>query len=325
MNFGEFIKSRTWRLVQNYIYSWGAAVVLIGALFKLQHMPGAGVFLGVGLSIEALIFFVSAFEPMMEHPDWKRVFPQLRNGEEEAENVEAYKELDKQYEGFGMGGGKGASVSTGISGVELPSDLKDKITKSIENLSKTASSLNDIAAATTATDSFVKNLNGASASIKSVVEANQKASGEMEKSIESISSSYQAAASAIKSSADKALSGISGAVDTLSSNSQKVSEALSAGYKEISTTAGKYSENIEMVNKNLAALNTAYEMQLKSVEKVGEYVGNYSRGVDQIGKLIETSLSETQKFNEKAKVMNDNIQALNNVYGNMLGALNVKK
>lgn len=329
MNFGEIIKSKTWKLIQNYIYSWGAAVVLIGALFKLQHLPGAGIFLGIGLSIEALIFFISAFEPLMEHPDWKRVFPQLRDGAEEEDAVAEYKELDEHFKGFGMGGGSGASNSnnnsTGISGIEIPSELKEKITKSIENLSKTASGLSDIAAATTAAGNFVKNLNGASESIHSVVEANQKVSGEMEKSVEAISSSYQSAAVTIKASADKALQGITTSVDTLSVNSQKVSEALSSGYKEITANAGKYSDNIEMVNKNLAALNTAYEMQLKNVGKVEEYVGNYAHGVDQIGKLIETSISATQKFNEKTKEMNDNIQALNNVYGNMLGALNVKK
>jgi gliding motility-associated protein GldL len=79
-NIGDFLHSKRWKLMQNYIYSWGASVVLIGALFKLEHLPGASVFLGVGLSIEAIIFFVSAFEPMMELPDWKVIYPQFRTG-----------------------------------------------------------------------------------------------------------------------------------------------------------------------------------------------------------------------------------------------------
>jgi gliding motility-associated protein GldL len=334
MNFGEILESKTWKLIQNYIYSWGASVVLIGALFKLQHLPGAGLMLGVGLSIEAIIFFISAFEPMMDHPDWKRVYPQLRDGGEDEKEKTLLAELDKKYfnkpvsiDGAALShgnGGNGGHVA-GIQGIELPADLKEKITKSIENLAKTASGLSDITAATVATDNFVKNLNQAAASIGSVVTANQKVSGEMEKSVEAITSSYQTAAQAIKSSAEKTYEGVSTSVNDLTTASQKVSESLTSGYKNISNSASKYAENVEVINKNLAALNTAYEMQLKGAGKVDEMVSNYSKGVDQIGKLLEASLAETQKFNQGTKDMNENIQALNKVYGNMLGALNVKK
>lgn len=331
MNFGEILESKTWKLIQNYIYSWGASVVLIGALFKLQHLPGAGLMLGVGLSIEAIIFFISAFEPMMDHPDWKRVYPQLRDGGEDEKEKALLEELDKKFfnkpvsiDGAALGQGNGGN-GAGIQGIELPADLKEKITKSIENLAKTASGLSDITAATAATDNFVKNLNQAAASIGSVVTANQKVSGEMEKSVEAITSSYQTAAQAIKSSAEKTYEGVSSSVNDLTTASQKVSESLTSGYKNISNSASKYSENIEVINKNLAALNTAYEMQLKGAGKVDEMVSNYSKGVDQIGKILEASLAETQKFNQGTKEMNENIQALNKVYGNMLGALNVKK
>ena len=59
------------------IYGIGAAVVIIGALFKIEHMEGASLMLILGLSIEAAIFFLSAFEPKHEEPDWSKVYPEL--------------------------------------------------------------------------------------------------------------------------------------------------------------------------------------------------------------------------------------------------------
>ena len=59
------------------IYGIGAAVVIIGALFKILHLPGANLMLMIGLSVEAGIFFLSAFEPKHEDPDWSKVYPEL--------------------------------------------------------------------------------------------------------------------------------------------------------------------------------------------------------------------------------------------------------
>jgi gliding motility-associated protein GldL len=52
------------------LYGWGASVVIIGALFKIQHYQFAGLLLAIGLCTEAVIFFFSAFEPLKEEPDW---------------------------------------------------------------------------------------------------------------------------------------------------------------------------------------------------------------------------------------------------------------
>ena len=59
------------------IYGIGAAVVIIGALFKILHLPGANLMLMIGLSVEAGIFFFSAFEPQHKDPDWSKVYPEL--------------------------------------------------------------------------------------------------------------------------------------------------------------------------------------------------------------------------------------------------------
>ena len=62
----------------NVVYGLGAAVVILGALFKLQGWPGANIMLIVGLGVEALIFVLSAFDPPTSHDwDWSKVYPQL--------------------------------------------------------------------------------------------------------------------------------------------------------------------------------------------------------------------------------------------------------
>jgi hypothetical protein len=46
----------------NYAYSWGASIVVLGALFKLTHLPGANIMLFLGMGTEVLVFFISAFD-----------------------------------------------------------------------------------------------------------------------------------------------------------------------------------------------------------------------------------------------------------------------
>src|SRR6185436_10606961 len=69
----------------NFAYGMGAAVVIIGALFKITHFeigPLTGtLMLSVGLLTEALIFALSAFEPVDDELDWTLVYPELANGE----------------------------------------------------------------------------------------------------------------------------------------------------------------------------------------------------------------------------------------------------
>ena len=75
----KLFKTKAYQVTVGYIYGWGASAVIIGALFKIMHFPGAGVILTAGMLVEALIFFVSAFEPPMEHYDWARVYTDLAN------------------------------------------------------------------------------------------------------------------------------------------------------------------------------------------------------------------------------------------------------
>jgi len=71
--------------VSNFAYGMGAAVVILGALFKITHIelgPLTGnLMLTIGLIVEALIFALSAFEPVDNELDWSLVYPELAGGD----------------------------------------------------------------------------------------------------------------------------------------------------------------------------------------------------------------------------------------------------
>jgi len=70
-------EAKWYKLMMPKLYGWGAAVVILGALFKIEHLPGASYMLMAGLGMEAIIFFFSAFEKPHADPDWSLVYPEL--------------------------------------------------------------------------------------------------------------------------------------------------------------------------------------------------------------------------------------------------------
>lgn len=72
-----FLASRRGKRVLNFMYSWGAAIVVIGALFKLLHLPYENQLLFIGMITEFLVFFISGFEQPEEEYRWEQVFPEL--------------------------------------------------------------------------------------------------------------------------------------------------------------------------------------------------------------------------------------------------------
>lgn len=74
------LASRKGKRILNIMYSWGAAVVIIGALFKLLHWPLGDQMLFIGMMTEFLIFFISGFEKPEENYKWEKVYPELKDG-----------------------------------------------------------------------------------------------------------------------------------------------------------------------------------------------------------------------------------------------------
>lgn len=82
--------------LMNVLYGVGAAVVIVGALFKLMHWPGASAMLIAGLGTEAVIFFLGAFEPVDQEVDWSIVYPELAGGEPRKKENRAVENTEAQ-------------------------------------------------------------------------------------------------------------------------------------------------------------------------------------------------------------------------------------
>jgi len=144
------------------IYGIGASVVIVGALFKIQHYPGAGVMLGLGLGTEAVIFFLSAFEPKHDDPDWSRVYPELADDFEGGSS----RPLPTST------GGKSptAELDNALTKAKIGPELMESLGKGMQNLASSASKMNNLADAAVATDEYAKNVKSAS---KSLIDMNK--------------------------------------------------------------------------------------------------------------------------------------------------------
>ncbi len=115
-------QSKTKKKMFNMAYGLGAAVVILGALFKIAHYPGGTEMLTIGMIVEAAVFALSAFEPVDDDLDWTNVYPELAGGDS----------IDKED----------AKDSQGLLSQKLDSMLQDANldTEMIERLSTSISS-----------------------------------------------------------------------------------------------------------------------------------------------------------------------------------------
>ena len=76
-------QSKSTKKIFNMAYGFGAAIVIVGALFKIQHWPYGSLILTIGMVVEAIVFFISAFDAVEDDLDWTKVYPELGDAEEE--------------------------------------------------------------------------------------------------------------------------------------------------------------------------------------------------------------------------------------------------
>jgi len=136
------------------IYGIGASIVILGALFKINHYPGADLMLIIGLTTEAVIFFFSAFEPKHNEPDWVKVYP----------------ELSDEYDGQGLvAEGTNGSVSKQLDhlleSAKIGPELIDSLGKGFHNLSESVDNMSDLSEAAVATEEYTQNVKSASQSL----------------------------------------------------------------------------------------------------------------------------------------------------------------
>jgi methyl-accepting chemotaxis protein len=324
MGLAELTHSQKWRKTMNYFYSIGASVVLLGALFKLQHWTGGSFMLMIGMSCEALIFFLSAFEPMVETPDWTKVYPEL-NPNFEAEEEEEILPVRSTSGGF----------DDLLAKAEITPEMMSKLKKGIQDLTNTAKGISEISSATLATEMYVKNLSHASDSMNSFSDVNDKATAHVEKSLGDLVNSYELSAKLISGSSKEMAENFIDSTKKISHQLTSTGEKLSVSYKDFTEAMNKditalnensktYSGEVSRINSTMSSLNSSYELHLQNVKKLSESAAKSVTDQAGLQQMVNETLEEAKKYRQLTERMNKNLEALNQVYGNMLGAMNIK-
>ncbi|MEA4936148.1 MAG: gliding motility protein GldL [Paludibacter sp.] len=271
-NFKETIavlmRDKKFKSFLSMLYSLGASVVVLGALFKIQHWPGAGFMLSAGLITEALIFFVYAFEPNDDADQHDHITDKLSH--DGIENPSTMNET-----GQIISGGTGISLTKFekmLEDVALTPDVFFKFGEGMKKLGETTENMNSIVDVSTASLKYMETIKKADESLEKTA-----------KSYEFVISNVTAKTVFKYKSIANSLSGIeSGAreFEQQMSTLNKNLSALNAVYKQQKKEADEflkdqaesaaeskiYREQIKELNKNLAALNHLYSNMLSAVK-----------------------------------------------------------
>ncbi|MBN1338577.1 MAG: gliding motility protein GldL [Bacteroidales bacterium] len=328
MGLNNIVKSRGFRNFMAKLYGWGASVVILGALFKINHYQGADIMLIIGLGTESVIFFFSAFEPPHVEPDWSLVYPELAG---------MYHGIASETEMNGSTGELSGDLDKMLAEAKIGPELIESLGQGLRNLSENTSRLSDITNATVATSQYAENVKTASESVGKLNESYKRTTEILDKdagvSQEYVSSVRNASASAsnlssvynqVTESIKKDLSASGVFADSLKEATASVkdlSDKYSQSARIISKSAdaldfsslkeSDYIKQLERISRNLTSLNSVYEMQLQNSKDQADTAGKVKAGLDKFLGTISGSIENTGQYQEK-------IQALNQVFERQL-------
>ena len=147
--------------VMNMAYGLGAAVVIIGALFKLMHWPGASEMLIAGLGTEAFIFAMSAFEPVHKELDWSLVYPELAGGE--AKKKEVKKENPAEASGL-----LSQKLDNLLKEAKIDGELMSSLGNSIKNFESAAKGIAPTVDAVASTKKYSEEMTAAASQMEAL-------------------------------------------------------------------------------------------------------------------------------------------------------------
>ena len=293
--FMEWYGSYQGKRVVGMVYSIGAAVVIVGALFKIMHWPGASTVLVAGMCTEALLFLIGCLDK--PHPEfhWHEVFPQLLGHGTEPGLLA---EMQARPKPTLMGGGASEGGAPKANVPALTDKELESLKGGIADLAKTAVQLSELSTVATATNKLTSKLDAASDAAEQFVSAGKVIS---EKS------------------------------DVLGSVYAQVTEDM----QNVAKGTKEYEAKVAGVAKQLTSLNAVYELQLQTLQKQVEaykaqtekvvgataQVETLTASVKQMTDAAGNALKSQEAYVAGAKQLANQVADLNKVYGNMLNAL----
>lgn len=279
--FMNWYESYQGKKVVGAVYSLGASVVIVGALFKIMHFPGAGAMLMVGMGVEALLFALGCLDKPHTEFHWNNVFPQLLGHGADPAVLE---EMKSRPCPTLLGGSSDANTA-------LDTKEMDALKAGIANLAKTASQLNELGAVATATNNLTVKLDAASQAADQFAEAGKTVA---EKSV-NLSATYA----------------------QVSEDMQKVVE----GTKNYETQVASVAAQLQKLNAVYELQLNTLQTQTEKVVGVTTQVETLAANVQTMNNVASEALKSQEAYAAGAKQLASQVADLNKVYGNMLNAL----
>lgn len=304
MGLNAFLESKRGKLILHRTYSFGASIVIVGALFKIQHYGGSEYILPLGLGTEAAIFVLFALQKPHEEVDWSLVYPELSgmHGEEIETKEEKKGSITEQLDDM-------------LEEAKIGPELMESLEKGMRSLSDTAAKMTNIADASVATGDYVNNINSAAKNIGDLSKNSSKAAESLEGMVGTdVGGATRDYINNVKN--------VTESMGDLSNSSNKASELL----KELSSSSSSaYVEQMEKMSENAVALNAVYEMQLQASNNQVNASGQLFETMSKLVQNVSESVEDTRRYKVEMGQLTQHLESLNTVYGNMLTAMNVRK
>lgn len=342
-NFLEkYLDSNNGKRFFNIVYSVGAAIVILGAMFKILHLPFGNQMLMIGMITEAIVFLLSAFEKPAKEYKWEEVYPALVDEEgfiPRAERVQVQQNSgpaiqqtsipsqqggngnssgnstsnsSNNYASQGNNGGSnnysgGANYGGGNSGGGGTTIIGGGASTGTTGISGGNQNIPASSGGGGTTVSGGTVVTGGAVVIDgaNVVEASEKYVDQMSHMSENMAKFAQ-----VTESLGKISESLLGSFQTIIDNSDGIG----------SNTQG-YVTQMETLNRNISGLNTIYEIQLKGVSGQIHTIEEINAGLDRIKKLYGGSLVDSSIFKNETEKMAQQLTELNKVYSRLLQAM----
>lgn len=299
----NLVRSKGYKNFMGKLYGWGAAVVIIGALFKINHWPGAVPMLILGMGTESVIFFLSAFEPLHVEWDWSLVYPELAGMAAAEGNAPLGGHNGSGFSG--SGDPLTQQLDQMLSDAKIGPELIDRLGKGMENLADTAGSLTNVATATATTDKFVSHMDEAATAADELSKAYKR-------NAETLNNDANLSAGYYESLKDATV-----AVSTLSSIYKETAQTLRTG-------DSSYVDELKKMASSLSSINAMYEIQLQNSTSQLEATKQVQERIQNMVVNFADSAEGVLKYREQVDALTRKVAELNNVYGNMLAAMQTR-
>ena len=287
----KFFSSDEGQRVLNFAYGFGASIVIVGALFKLIHLPGADIMLCVGMGAEALIFALSAFDKPASNYHWERIFPGLHD-----ENM------------------KSGDLS------QIMNNMSNNYAASANNSNMTQGQIQDTPNYSTNERNNTIDFSAQSASPEYINQTVMPGASINNPRLEKATEMYVEQINSMVEQMSK-LKDITSSLTNVSVDLLNSYSAITDNSGNLSSISGNYVAQLDALNKNITGLNTIYEIQLKSVSSQLDTIDKVNSGLSNIRNLYENSSLDSYKIRQETEKMTMNLSQLNQVYERMLTAM----